>query len=262
MSTRRFFRTPAIGLAIGVATGLALTGTLVGCEDRPQTTTLSVYAASSLTGTFTELAEKFEASHPGIEVRLSFGGSSDLVSQIQNGAPADVFAAADVSTMNTLVATDLNSAAPETFASNTLVIITPPGNPGRVDTLADLAGPDLSLVVCAPAVPCGSATRKAAAAAGIDLAPVSEEQSVKDVLTKVAVGEGDAGLVYLTDALAAGPAVDFIDFPESAAAVNQYPITTITTTTETELAAAFMDYVLSAAGQGVLAAAGFVLVTR
>ncbi|MCX6397055.1 MAG: molybdate ABC transporter substrate-binding protein [Propionibacteriales bacterium] len=243
-------------LALVAATALAVPLAGCGAEDtKGSDQTLTVYAAASLTGTFTELGQQFEATHPGVTVSFSFGGSSDLVSQIQGGAPADVFASADLKNMDKLSADQ--GSTPVAFASNTLEIVTPPDNPGKVDSLDDLADQDLAIAVCAPEVPCGSAAATVAAAAGITLAPDTEEQSVKDVLAKVSSGEADAGLVYVTDARAAGAGVNGITFPESASAVNVYPITTLKDSKNPDLAAAFMAFVSSTEGQAVFAAAGF-----
>lgn len=241
--------------------GLALTSMLVpltGCgSDEPEARTLTVFAAASLTGTFTELGKKFEADHPGVKVTFNFGGSSDLVTQIQGGAPADVFASADTKNMEKLTDDDLAGQDPQDFASNTLEIVTPADNPEKIASLADLTRAGVDLVICAPEVPCGSAAAKVAEAAGITLEPVSEEQSVKDVLAKVTAGEAGAGLVYVTDVKAAGDDVLGIVFPESSAAVNTYPITTVEGSDHRDLAAEFVELVLSSVGQDVLAAAGF-----
>lgn len=243
--------------ALYIAT-VALVVSVAGCgSNEEKGSTLTVFAASSLTGTFTELGQQFEAAHPGVRVRFNFSGSSDLVSQIQNGAPADVFASADTKNMDKVTAAHLEGAAPVVFASNTLEIITPPDNPGGVDSLDDLAENDLAVAVCAPEVPCGSAAREVAEAAAITLAPDTAEQSVKDVVAKVAAGEADAGLVYVTDARAAGDTVHGVVFPESAAAVNSYPITTIKASKNLDLATQFMDFVSSTGAQAVFAAAGF-----
>ena len=218
---------------------------------------MTVYAAASLTPTFTELAKQFEAEHEGVDVRLSFGGSSDLATQIQNGAPADVFASADTATMDELVQDDLTAADPQDFATNTLEIAVPPGDPAHVSYLADLARPGLKLVICAPEVPCGAAAQQVARLAGITLDPVSEEQSVTDVLGKVTSGEADAGLVYVTDVKAAGDAVEGVPFAESKKVVNTYPIAPVADSGQSDLAQEFVDLVLSDAGQQVLRDAGF-----
>jgi molybdate transport system substrate-binding protein len=218
---------------------------------------LTVYAAASLTSTFTELAERFEADNPGVTVALSFAGSSDLVAQVISGAPADVLASADLATMDQLTAEDLQGSEPAVFATNTLQIATPPDNPGEVSELADLAEEDLAVVVCAPEVPCGAAAVAVAEEAGVTLAPDSEEQSVADVLGKVRAGEADAGLVYVTDVIAAAGDVLGIDVPEAAAVVNDYPIATVAGSDAGDLAQEFVELVLGEQGRQVLADAGF-----
>ncbi len=220
-------------------------------------TTLTVYAAASLTSTFEQLGEDFEADHDGVTVEFNFAGSSDLVSQIQSGAPADVFASADEANMEKLTADGLNGSDPELFATNTLEIATPPDNPAGVETFQDLANPDLNLVICAPEVPCGAAAQSVAETAGVELQPDSEEQAVTDVLGKVTSGEADAGLVYVTDVIAAGDGVLGIEFPESESVVNNYPIATVADSENADLGQEFVDLVLSDEGQQALADAGF-----
>jgi molybdate transport system substrate-binding protein len=239
--------------AAPAALALALALTACGASEKDDRT-LTVFAAASLTTTFTELGKEFEVDHEGVTVRFSFGGSADLVSQIQGGAPADVFASADTTTMAELGDT---AERPQEFASNTLEIAVPPGNPAGISGLADLGDAGVKLVVCAPEVPCGAATRKVAASAGVTLTPVSEEQSVTDVLGKVESGEADAGLVYVTDVEAAGDQVDGIAFPESSGAVNVYPIAAVKDSTHRDLAEQFVAFVLGTKGQAVLADAGF-----
>lgn len=227
--------------------------------DAPSTApiTLTVYAAASLTSTFTEIGKQFETDHKGVTVKFSFAGSSDLVAQLQQGAPADVFASADTKNMDKASKDSLIAGTPTNFASNTLQIATPPGNPARITKLKDLAKSDVKVVVCAPEVPCGAATKKVEDASGIDIKPVSEEQSVTDVLNKVATGEADAGLVYVTDVKSAGAKVDGVTFSESSAAVNTYPLAAIKSSKNADLAAEFVKFVAGARGQAVLAAAGF-----
>jgi molybdate transport system substrate-binding protein len=232
-------------------------GAADGGGDAAPDRTLTVYAAASLTGPFEQIAADFEASHDGVDVELSFAGSSDLVAQIQQGAPADMFASADTANMDKLVADDLLAGSPTDFAANTLMIAVPPGNPAGVASLADLAGEDLNLVLCAPEVPCGAAAERVAEAAGLALSPVSEEQSVTDVLNKVITGEADAGLVYVTDVRAAGDQVEGIDIPEADSAVNVYPIATLAGSAQPELAQELVEEVLGSDGQQVLADAGF-----
>ena len=241
-------------LPLVVALALPLTACGGGADD---TTTLTVYAASSLTSSFERLGKRFEAEHDGVDVRLSFGGSSDLVTQIQEGAPADVFASADTATMDRLTADGLAAGDPQAFATNTLEIAVPPGNPAGITGLRDLTKPGVDLVVCAPEVPCGAAAVAVAKDAGVDLSPVSEEQSVTDVLAKVSTGEADAGLVYVTDVLGAGDDVEGIELPESSSVVNTYPIVAVEGAAQPDLARDFVQLVLGATGRAVLGDAGF-----
>ncbi|GAA4728387.1 molybdate ABC transporter substrate-binding protein [Pedococcus ginsenosidimutans] len=218
---------------------------------------ITVFAAASLKKTFTRIGADFEKAHPGTKVTFSFAGSSDLVAQIQQGAPADVFASADTKNMDRVTADSLTAAPPVVFASNTLEIAVPKGNPAHIASLADLAKPGVKVVLCAPAVPCGSAAAKVEQAAGIDIEPVSEEQSVTDVLGKVTAGEADAGLVYVTDVKGASGGVQGITFAQSSAAENSYPIAALKASRNPALADAFVRAVTGDAGQQVLAAAGF-----
>jgi molybdate transport system substrate-binding protein len=228
-----------------------------GAADGSDTTTLTVYAAASLTSTFEEIGDRFEAEHEGVRVEFDFGGSSDLVTQIQEGAPADVFASADTANMDKLVDADLADGEPQDFATNTLEIATPPDNPAGITSFQDLASPGLQLVTCAPEVPCGAATQTMADQLGVTLRPVSEEQSVTDVLAKVTSGEADAGVVYVTDVTAAGGSVHGVTFRESSTVVNTYPIVPVDGSDHEDLAQDFVEFVLSDAGQQVLRAAGF-----
>ena len=221
------------------------------------TGSITVFAAASLKSTFTQLADDFEAGNPGTTVHLSFAGSSDLVTQITAGAPADVFASADQGNMAKLSDAGLLGDTPATFAANTLQIAVPPSNPASIAGFADLAKPGVKVVICAPQVPCGAATKTVEESAKTPLTPVSEESSVTDVLGKVSSGEADAGLVYVTDVLAAGDKVKGIDFPESSAAVNTYPIATVGTGPNQPLARAFIASVTGAEGRRILADAGF-----
>lgn len=218
--------------------------------------TLTVFAAASLTKTFEELEDRFEDAHPDVDVKLSFGGSSDLVAQITEGAEADVLASADTANMDELVAAELASGDPSEFATNTLMIAVPPGNPAGIATLADLAKKDVKLVLCQPEVPCGSAALKVGEAAGLTFEPVSEEESVSGVLTKVEDGEADAGLVYVTDVAAAGDDLEGIDFPEAADVVNHYPIVAVEGSEHADLAQQWIDLVVGD-GRQVLLDAGF-----
>jgi molybdate transport system substrate-binding protein len=223
----------------------------------PPRVKLTVFAAASLKGTFTEIGKDFEASHPGVTVTFNFAGSADLVAQIQQGAPADVFASADTKNMDKAASDNLVTGAPINFAKNTLEIATPPDNPAHITTLDDLAKPGVKVVLCAIEVPCGSAAHAVEDATGVKIKPVSEEQAVTDVLGKVTSGEADAGLVYVTDVKAAGESVHGVTFPESAKAVNTYPIAPLDGSKHAGTALAFAQYVAGAKGQAVLAAAGF-----
>jgi molybdate transport system substrate-binding protein len=219
--------------------------------------TITVFAAASLKATFTELATEFEVANPNLTVALNFAGSSDLVTQITNGAPADVFASADEKNMTTLTEAGLVSVTPVDFATNVLEIAVPPSNPANIATFSDLAKVGVKTVICAAQVPCGAATVTVETATGVDIQPVSEESSVTDVLGKVTSGEADAGLVYVTDVAAAGDAVQGIEFAEASEAVNTYPIAPVAASANPEAAAAFAAFVTSDAGLKVLAAAGF-----
>jgi molybdate transport system substrate-binding protein len=242
-----------------------LLAALTGCSDGalkdraggPPQKTLTVFAAASLKAPFTEIGKQFEAENDDVTVRFNFAGSSDLVAQIQQGAPADVFASADTTNMAKAVAAGLVDGKARDFATNTLEIVTPPDNPANINSLDDLTGDDTKVVLCAPEVPCGAAAVGVEQAAGITIRPVSQEQSVTDVLGKVISGEADAGLVYVTDVKGAGDKVHGVAFPESGEVVNTYPIAALRHSEDAAAAAAFAAYVASSAGRAVLAAAGF-----
>ncbi|MGE2721543.1 molybdate ABC transporter substrate-binding protein [Mycolicibacterium celeriflavum] len=237
---------------------VALLLTLVaGCRNAPATDSLMVFAAASLKSAFTEIGAQFEKDRPGTRVEFSFAGSSDLATQLTQGARADVFAAADAANMDKVATAGLLAGDPVNFASNTLTIIVQPGNPKNVRTFCDLNRGGTSVVVCAPQVPCGSATKKVEQAAGIDLNPVSEESSVTDVLNKVTSGQADAGIVYVTDARGAGARIVEVPIPEAADVVNVYPIATLKDSSQRGLAQGFIAAVTGEAGQRVLSEAGF-----
>lgn len=219
--------------------------------------TVTVYAAASLKATFTKLASEFEARNPGTKVVLSFAGSSDLVTQITQGAPADVFASADTKNMGKLSDASLVDGKATNFATNIMTIAVPPANPASIASFADLAKPGVKVVVCASQVPCGAAAQSVEKAAGTTIKPVSEESSVTDVLGKVSSGEADAGLVYVTDVKSAGDKVKGVPFPEASNAVNTYPIATVGTSKHKDLAGAFISLVTGSEGKKVLGDAGF-----
>ncbi|MET8142385.1 molybdate ABC transporter substrate-binding protein [Sphaerisporangium sp. NPDC005288] len=219
-------------------------------------TEVTVFAAASLTGTFTELGKAFEAAHPGTSVRFNFGSSATLAQQITQGAPADVFAAASPATMKTVTDASLAS-SPTTFARNKLQIAVPAANPAKVEGLKDLTDPKVKVALCAEQVPCGAAAAKALEAAGLTVKPVTLEQDVKATLTKVELGEVDAALVYRTDVIASAGKVNGIEFPEADKAINDYPIATLAKAPAGDLAGQFVDLVLSPQGKDVLTKAGF-----
>jgi molybdate transport system substrate-binding protein len=247
--------------AVALAAALSLAG-CVAQEIDPAPTSgapgaLTVYAAASLTESFTELGADFEAANPGVKVTFNFAGSSALAQQINSGAPADVFASASPATMKQVGDAGKLTGSPITFAKNVLEIVVPKGNPAKVTGLADFGKADLKIALCAEQVPCGAAARKVFEAVGVTAAPDTLEQDVKAVLTKVKLGEVDAALVYRTDVRSAGAAVEGIEFPEAAQAVNDYPVAPLAEAPNTAAAKAFVDFVLSAKGRGVLSDAGF-----
>lgn len=218
--------------------------------------TITVAAAASLTEAFTQIGQEFEATKPGTTVIFSFGSSATLATQIEEGAPVDVFAAANPATMKTV--TDVGAAEPPTnFVSNVLQIAVPKGNPGGIRGLKDFADKTKKIALCAPQVPCGAAAVKVFSAAKITPAPDTLEQDVKATLQKVSANEVDAALVYRTDVIAAKDTVDGLEFPEARQAVNVYPIAVLKGSMSAAAAQQFVDYVLSADGQAVLRRAGF-----
>ncbi|MER6278374.1 molybdate ABC transporter substrate-binding protein [Streptomyces sp900105245] len=219
--------------------------------------TVTVFAAASLKESFTTLGKEFEKQHPGTKVSFNFGGSDALAASITSGAPADVFAAASPKTM--AIVTDRKDAVgtPATFVRNQLEIATVPGNPHKVASLKDLTKSGLKVVLCDKTVPCGAAAQKALDAGGLKLTPVSYEQDVKGALNKVQLKEADAAVVYKTDVKAAGGKVEGVEFPESAKAINDYPIALLKNAEHAETAKAFIALVQSAEGQQVLSKAGF-----
>jgi molybdate transport system substrate-binding protein len=260
----RKLRVAVVGVAALLTFGIA------GCGDKGTDTAspagsasagvtgaVTVFAAASLTESFTTIGKQFEAAHPGTTVTFNFAGSSALATQINQGAPADVFASAAPKNMGTVTDAGNATGTPVTFVKNQLVIAVAKGNPKGIKGLSDLTKPGLKVALCAEAVPCGAAAETALAAAGVKLTPVTLEQDVKAALAKVKLGEVDASLVYRTDAAAASSGVDAVEFPESAKAINEYPIVVLKNAKNPAGAQAFVDYVLSADGTKVLTEAGF-----
>jgi len=216
---------------------------------------LHVFAATSLTDAFTELGEQLEADVGGLRVVLNLAGSSDLVRQIREGAGADVVATADATNMVVLDDAGLVE-APETFTGNSLAIVVPRGNAKRVRTLADLARDDVTVVLCAAQVPCGRYADQALRKTGVDVTAASREENVRAVLTKVHLGEADAGIVYVTDVRAAS-AVEAVSIPAEHTIVARYRIAVVRGAANPDAAHAFVALVRSGAGQRVLRSHGF-----
>jgi molybdate transport system substrate-binding protein len=213
---------------------------------------IKVFAAASLTAAFTELGQQYTSANGGTKVSFNFAGSQALATQIQQAAPADVFASADTTNMDKVK--DLVG-TPQNFASNLLQIVVEKGNPKGVKTLDDLANPDLKVVLAAPDVPAGKYAAEALNTAKVTVKPVSEEDNVKAVVTKVSLGEADAGIVYVTDVTAGGDKVQGVDIPKDQNVTATYPIATVEA--GKDKAQAFMDLVLSDQGQQVLKQYGF-----
>ena len=218
---------------------------------------VTVFAASSLTDVLTKAGDDLKARYPGTSYVFNFGSSSTLATQIANGAPADTFASADETNMQKIVDAKLSDGAPSLFASNRLAIVVAPGNPKKVASLADLARAGLVVVLAAPTVPAGKYALDALTKAGVTVTPASQELDVRSVLNKVAIGEADAGIVYVTDVLSAGARVGSVDIPEQQQVVARYPIAVVKGTKNPALARIFVDYLLSDEGQRLLAGFGF-----
>jgi molybdate transport system substrate-binding protein len=233
-------------------------------QGAPAATTLSalsgsitVFAAASLTAGFKAASSNFQKAHAGTIIDFNFAGSPTLVAQIQQGAIGDVFASADQPNMQKLVDAGLVQGVPTVFARNKLAIVVAPGNPKRITGLADLGRQGLVVVLCGPTVPCGRYGAQALANAGVKVAPASLETDVKSVVSKVSLGEADAGIVYVTDIKAAGTTVVGVQIPDGQNVVASYPIGVLKGTQNAPLAKAFIDYLLSADGQNALASFGF-----
>ncbi len=227
-----------------------------GGSSKSATGTITVFAAASLTGTFTQLGKQFESAHPGDTVKFSFGPSSGLATQITSGAPADVFASASPTNMQDVVSAGAAS-SPQNFAKNTMEVAVPPNNPAKVTSVNDLAKHSVKVALCQPQVPCGKVAAEVFKNVGITVKPVTLQADVKSVLTQVETGNVDAGMVYVTDVMASGSKVKGVTIPASDNASTLYPIATVSSSKEKSIANAFVAYVLSPAGQSVLTAAGF-----
>lgn len=218
---------------------------------------INVFAAASLTAAYTEIGDAFMVEHPDADVTFNFASSSDLVTQINEGAPADVYASADQANMTKLTDAGGNAGPPQVFASNELEIIVEPGNPKGITGVADLAGGDVLYVTCAPEVPIGKYAQQVLDAAGVTVTPVSLEENVKGIVTKVTLGEADAGIVYRTDVTAAGDDAEGVEIPADINVTATYPLVVTAEAPNPDAGAAFVDFVLADQGQKILASYGF-----
>ena len=244
--------------AVAVAALCSSCGTSAPASTSPSAVsgTITVFAASSLTAAYTAIGKDFEKAHPGSMIKLSFGGSSTLVAQIQQGAIGDIFASADQPNMQKAIDAGLVAESPSIFAHNRLEIVVGAGNPKHIMALANLAQSGLIVVLCAPTVPCGRYAAQALQKAGVTVKPASQETDVKAVVSKVALGEADAGIVYVTDVRAAGAGVQGVEIPLSLNVVADYPVAILKDSQNAPLAKAFVSYLLGA-GQPTLARYGF-----
>ena len=252
---RRFAAIAAV-LAAAAAAGCSSSSSSPSAGSTSSTGTITVFAAASLTESFTQLGKQFEAAHPGDTVKFSFGASSALAEQINSGAPADVFASAATKNMDQVV-TAGNASNPQNFAENIMEVAVPPNNPAKVTSVNDLAKSSVKVALCQPQVPCGVVAAEVFKNAKLTVKPVTLQPDVESVLTQVELGNVDAGVVYVTDVQAAGSKVKGVAIPANVNATTTYPIAALTHSKEQAIAAAFVAYMLSPPGEQVLKAAGF-----
>ena len=238
------------------SSGSAPAGAGGGSPSAAVSGTVTVFAAASLKEAFTTLAKPFETDHPGSSVKLSFGASSDLAEQINQGAPADVFASASPKNMQQVISAG-GASTSTTFVKNVMEVAVPPSNPANVASVTDLAKSSVKVALCEPQVPCGTVAAEVFKNANITVKPVTLEPDVKSTLSKVELNEVDAGMVYVTDVRAAGSKVKGVVIPDNINASTEYPIAALTKAPNSSAAQAFVDLVLSPAGQSVLTADGF-----
>ncbi len=241
---------------LAAAIALALFFSACSDDDEVADTSIRVFAAASLTESFTELGEAFEAANPDPDVEFNFAASSELVVQIQEGAPGDAFASADEAIMQTIVDADLHRSEPVVFARNRLAIAVEPGNPKDITGLADLADPDITVVLCAEQVPCGKYADQALAAADVTVTPVSRGESAKATLSVVELGEADAAIVYITDVRASAK-VEGVEIPDDENVIATLPIATLLDTGAPDVADAWVEFVTSPEGLAILEEFGF-----
>ena len=247
----------AVALAVGACASDDPGTPTPGATSAGVTGNITVFAAASLTDVFTQIGKDFETANPGSKVVFNFGASSALATQINQGAPADVFAAASPATMKTVTDAGNADGTPTVFVKNQLVIAVAKGNPKGITGPSDLSKPDIKVALCAVQVPCGAASKKALDTAGVTVTPVTYEQDVRATLSKLTLGEVDAAMVYRTDAKVAAADVEGIEFPESASAINDYPIAVLKDAPNKAGAQAFVAYVQSDPAKAVLTQAGF-----
>jgi molybdate transport system substrate-binding protein len=247
----------ALALLLTAACGGAASQSSAGPSADQVTGNLTVLAAASLTDSFNRIGEQFKAKHSGVNIRFSYAGSPTLVAQIQQGAPADVFASADQPNMQKVVDGRLNSEAPRVFARNKLEIVVQAGNPTQIQTVADLAKPGIKFDACAPGVPCGTYATNVLNKANVRVTPVSQEDNVKAVVTKVSLGEADAGIVYATDVKAGGAKVAGVTIPDDVNVTASYPIVRLEAAPNQKAAEAFIGFVTGSEGRKTLAGYGF-----
>jgi molybdate transport system substrate-binding protein len=253
-SRRARFAVVVPAAAVLAAAGCSSSATSSTSDRR--TATITVYAASSLTESFTTIGARFEKAHPGARVTFNFAASGTLATQINEGAPADVFASAAPKNMATVVSAG-NAVGPVDFVKNRAEIAAAPGNPAHVGSVADLAKSSVKVALCEPTVPCGVVAQHVLQNAGATVKPAASEPDVKATLATVEQGEADAGIVYVTDVRSAGTKVVGVPIPDRLDATTEYPIAALTHAKKPDLAKAFVAYVRSTAGLKVLAAAGF-----
>ena len=253
MQPRRISRLPVIIISLAA---LLLGGLLPGCGSDGNSKSITVAAASSLSGAFEAAKAEFEASHPDTSITLAFGSSSSLAQQILDGARIDVFASADNDTMQS-VNRELAGRS-STFTTNTLEIMVEKGNPLGIATLSDLARPELVYITCAPEVPIGKYSADVLSRAGVTVAPSSLEPDVKGIVTKITSGEADAGIVYSTDVVAAGDRASGVVIPMRQNVMASYPIARLYRARHNTTAAAWIDFINGAEGQTILTRFGFI----
>ena len=250
-------RTFVMGVVTVVLAACGNSGGTASTSPTPLSGTVSVFAAASLTASFNALGTSFQAANPGVTVKFNYAGTPTLVTQIEQGAPADVFASADTTNMDKLKADGFTTGTPQVFAHNKLEIVVAPGNPKGISSLADLAKPGVIYITEAPTVPAGKYALQALQKAGVTVTPKSLETDVKSVVSKIELGEADAGIVYTTDVTAAGSKVQGVPIPDADNVIATYPIVAVKASANSAAGNAFIAYVLSATGQSKLQSFGF-----